>query len=611
MRIDVWGALSVERGEGSLGPKDIPGLKPKQLLEILVAERGHVVSKSRIADLLWSDAVPKNCSATLEAYVSVLRRVLEPGVRAKDSVITTHWGGYQLDVARTTLDLDEFDRLVKLASGQQPVVALELLTEAIALVRGPVLEDEPCAAWAGQLRAVYTQKYVQVLIDAGWLSLITGEAAAALALAERAVAEDPLAEAAYQVLMTAAYTLWRQEDALRAFDRCRRLLAEELGVNPLNATVALHLAILRHEDVAALMPRSGALADAAPPAPPRGSPRLLGRTGELSRLEEALATAMAGRLTLMLVVGDPGMGKTRLAETFVSRVTVPVGSNRCSDLEAKLPYVALSLALRPVLQLGGQGPMPVVTELLRRADQAEPFDHFARMRVMEALAGVVEDNGPFLLVLDDAQWADPETIATLCYLAKRCTTSPVAVLLTCDKGRVGELVRQLPIDVRIDLEELTATDVESLGPGIFEATRGHPLFVTDWLAAAGQSLPDGFTPALRERVITRCWDFGAQSYRLLTVASLLDQPFTPSLLTRLVGASEDTVEQLDQLVDHGILLDAQEAFRFRHPLVQRILSETFSTARRAQLLARAQSLALSPPQRRSTDIGGQPWSAVG
>ncbi len=160
---------------------DFPGLKPKQVLEILVAERGQVVPKSRLADLLWSESLPQNYLATLETYVSVLRQVLEPGVRAKDSVIVTERGGYRLDVERTTVDLEEFDRIVKSAAGQQPVAALEILNTALRLVRGPVLADEPYSGWAEQLRAAYQQKHVQVLVDAGRLSLITGEATAALA----------------------------------------------------------------------------------------------------------------------------------------------------------------------------------------------------------------------------------------------------------------------------------------------------------------------------------------------------------------------------------------------------------------------------------------------
>ena len=602
MRIDVWGTLRVSMDGRVVTPRDFSGVKPKQLLEILVAERGHTVSKSRLAELLWTETLPQNYPATLETYVSVMRQTLEPGGRARDSVVVTEPGGYRLDAGQTTVDIEQFDRLVRTAVDLAPVQALDRLNAALALVRGPVFEDEPYAGWADELRNAYAQKQVQVLIDAGRLSLITGEAGAALALAEQAVSLDPLAEAAYQVLMTASYALWRQEEALRAFDRCRTLLADELGVDPMDETVALHLAILRHEDVASLMPRAvsgpgpvGVLA----PVPATG---LLGRRAELGRLETAVAQALDGHFTIMLVVGDSGIGKTTLAEALTAGVSVAVGTNRCSDLEAELPYVALSLALRPVLQEGAGGPMPVVTELLRRADMAQPFDQFARMRVMESLAQAVEAHSPFVLVLDDAHWADPETIATLGYLRRRCPTTPVAVLLTSARGAVkANVLRSLPVDLRIDLSELTAEDVAPLGEQAFEATQGHPLFVTDWLAARQQGLADGFTPALRERVITRCWDLGPQAYRLLTVAALLEEPFAPALLGNLVGASEDVVDELDLRVEDRLLVTDGEHFRFRHPLVRRVLAETFSTTRRARLLAGAERLAQGPPLRRATD----------
>src|ERR1700712_1117981 len=99
MRFNVFGPLVVETANGNLGPRDFPGVKPKQLLEILVAERGHAVSKARLADLLWNDAMPQNYLATLETYVSVLRQFLQPGGKARDSVIVTEQGGYRLDDA--------------------------------------------------------------------------------------------------------------------------------------------------------------------------------------------------------------------------------------------------------------------------------------------------------------------------------------------------------------------------------------------------------------------------------------------------------------------------------------------------------------------------------
>ena len=593
VQIDVWGTLRVRDAGRVVLPRDFPGIKPKQVLEILVAERGHTVSKSRLAELLWTEELPNNALATLETYVSIMRQTIEPGVAARRSVVVTERGGYRLDADQTVLDTEGFSRLVQSAADLQPVEALAAMNTALALIRGPVFEDEPYAAWAEEFRSTYAQKHVKVLVDAGRLSLVTGEPSAALALAEQAVALDPLAEGGYQVMMTASYALWRQEDALRAFDRCRRLFAEELGVDPMAETVALHLAILRHEDVAGLLPRSHvAVEAAAPPAPSAPAPGLLGRSAHLAQLEEAVARAMTGHFTLMHLVGGRGMGKTKLAAMLAEGSGVPVGLNRCSDLESGLPYVALSLALRPILSDGAHGETPVVTELLRRADLAEPFDQFARLRVMESLAGVVEDSAPFLLILDDAQWADPETLAALGYLRRRCPTAPVAALIVTDvESARRDAIRGLHVDLRLEVAELSADDVAGLGADVFAATGGHPLFVSDWLEARRQGRPGGCTPALRDWVLTRCWDLGPQAYRLLTVGALLDQPFTASLLGRLVGAPEDISEDLELLVAAGLLVSDDEGFMFRHGLVRDVLADTSSTARRVRLSSAAAQLA--------------------
>ena len=607
MRIDVWGTLRIHTPTQVVTGRDFPGIKPKELLEILVAERGHIVSKLRLADLLWPDAPGNDHVATLETYVSVARRTIQPGVRARDSVIVTEPGGYRLDADRTTLDLEEFDRLVREAAELSPLDALAALNTALALIRGPAFEDEPYADWTEPLRASCAHKHVQVLVDAGRLSLVTGEAVEALALAEQAVAADPFAEAAYQILMTASYALWRQEDALRAFERCRKLLADELGVDPMGETVALHMAILRHEDVAGLMPRPPAGKVRAITTKAEPASELIGRRSELATLEAALAQGLGGRFTLLLVVADSGMGKTRLAETLIERATVPVGVNRCSDLEAELPYVALSLALLPLCGASGTGPMPLVRELLRRADLAQPFDEFARMRVMESLADVVQDLSPFLLVLDDVHWADAQTVAALGYLKRRCPNAPVVILLTCNRADLDrQPVRNLQTDLRIDLDELTETELAPFGAEAYAATGGHPMFLADWLQARQEGLNAGFTPALRERIVTQCWHLGPQAYRLLTVAAVLDEPFSASVLGQVVGVDQDICDELDLRVADRLLVSSGEGFSFRHSLVRRILAETFSPARHAQLRASANSITRGNPLRRRTDAGGEP-----
>ena len=593
MRIDVWGPLRITGATGLIGPRDFPGIKPKQLLEVLVAERGHTISKSRLTELLWAGEPPRNAAATLETYVSMMRHTLQPGVRARDSVVITEPGGYRLDETRTTLDLAEFDRLVRAAGGLPPVEALNSLQAALSLVRGQVLEDEPDSDWADALRSAYRHKQVGVLIDAGRLALGTGEPATARSLAEQAVLLEPLAEAAYQVLMTASYALWRQEDALRAFNSCRTLLADELGVAPMDDTLALHLAILRHEDSAMLLPmqpaRPASGSAVSAPGPVGG---LIGRTAEIEQLAAATARARTGHFTISLVVGESGIGKTRLVEALVDRAGLPTGLNRCSDLERGLPYVALSLALRGVLTTDPQQSLPIVTDLLERRDRSEPFDQFARVRIMESLAVAVDTHTPFLLVLDDVQWADAESLAAISYLRRRCPQAPVSVVLTTtSEAAIGPATRQLGVDQRIDLSALSEADLATIGNGAYDATGGHPMFLADWLEVQRRGLAEPCTPALREWVLRQCWDLGPQAYRLLTVGSLLEEPFSPSLLAGLVGAP-DEVDELELWVGGRWLVpDATgTAFHFRRPLVRQILAGTFSAPRRAQLLRQAHDL---------------------
>lgn len=618
MHVSIFGALKVTSAGREVTPRNFPGLKPKQLLEILVVERGHTVSKGRLVDLLWTDRLPQNYLATLETYVSVLRQTLEPGVRARDSLIVTEHGGYRLDMTRVTVDLDQFDALLADAAGAEPTKALELLEQARGIPRGQPLEDEPYADWAAPVRDSYTVRRVQSLIDAGRLSLLTGEPNAAFRFAEEAVSINPLAEAAYQILMTAAYATWRQEVALQAFDRCRRLLADELGVDPLDETVALHMAILRHEDAASMMPRAAVPEPPAPvpavarqpaPAPPETTSadaplHLLGRRAELHSLETAARTALNGRFSLLLVVGEPGMGKTTIAEVLASRLNVMAGFNRCSDLESNLPYAALSLALRPVLTPASADTIPLLADLLRRSAAAQPFDEFARLATMEGLAHELKDTEPVLLVLDDAQWADDETITTLGYLRRRSPTTPVAVVLTCNRlGLRREALRNLTVDLRVDLDLLTPQELAPLDdPDAIAATSGHPMFVAAWCEARQNQLEETFPPAVRDRTITRCWDLGPKAYRLLAIASVLDQPVQPNQLAALVGAPIDEIAgELDDLVEQRILTGDAKGFRFRVAPERKILSETMSTVRCDLLRRKAAEVSADPPRRRATD----------
>ena len=606
LRVHLFGRLLVLDGTRELTARSFSGVKPKQLFELLVLERGHSVSKERLANAVWGEQLPRNYMATLETYVSVLRRSLLPGARARDSVVLTDHGGYRVDESQLDVDLDAFDALLARAATAAPLEALTTLQSALTLVRGTVLEDEPYAEWANAVRETYLQRRVQALIDAARLSLLSGDGTGAVQLAEQAVALNPLAEPAYQVLMTAAYSMWRQEDALQAFDRCRRLLGAELGVDPMDETVALHLAILRHEDVASLLAGLQPAGQRVTISADTSSLPLLARETELAQLVGALDRARGGRLQLVLVTGDLGVGKTRLVQTFLDRhVDLPVGSNRCSDLERELPYLALSLALRPILADTGSSGLPVLDELLERIGPAEAFDRFARLRAMESLATSVTERAPFVLWLDDVQWADDETLRTLNFLQRRCERAGLLVLLTCERAALSrDPLRTLQPDLRVDLGLLPEESLRDLGHDeLFAVTGGHPLFVDGWLKARARGLLEPFPPELRELVITTCWDLGPQAYRLLTVLAALEGPVPPTLLSRLLGIQDGEVaEELDRLASAGYLTATPSEVAFRLPAVRVVLAETMSPAR-AYLLRQQAAAALTSgsPRRRATD----------
>ena len=597
LRIAAFGPLTVRTSRGQLEVGDFPAAKPRELLEVLVSNRGHRVSKSRLAAHLWGDQPPRNDAAALETYVSVLRRTLRRLGEGSGAVVVTEPGGYRLGPAGVEVDLDVFDRAVKAASGAVPTAALASLLHALTLVRGDVLEDAPDAPWVTTLRDTYRDRHVEVLVDAGRLSLVTGDATAALDLARRATALAPLSEPPYQVLMTAAYALGRQSEALEAFDRCRRLLADELGTDPLDKTVDLHLAILRHEAVAELVPGQRTAPDRPSSRPTSvGPPALLDREQEVAALLEAAHRAEQGRFTVAVVSGSTGMGKTRLVEAAVTAAGLPLAANRCSDLESEVPFLALTLALAGVAASGGTG-LPGVQGLLEHGE-AGTSPGLPQLALLERFALALDGTTPFVLWLDDVQWADHDTLTALSYLQRRSPALPVLVVLSCDRSRASaEHLRRLRPDLRVDLRPLSRACVDRLGhEDLFARTAGHPLFVDGWLRARREGLLQPYPADLCEGVLMQCWDAGPQAYRLLGVAAPLDGPsFPPQLLADLAGLPlEDVMADLDRLFELGLLQAHGAEMCFSTPALRTVLLGALSPASQAITRERAEALGVLP-----------------
>lgn len=238
LHVCLFGDTQVRDGTRILGPGDFGGRKPRLILEALAVHRGRQVSKDRLVDILWQDRRPPDHVATLESYVSLLRRRLEPGTPARNSVIRTVPRAYLLDPSTTRTDLDLFDALVDEAGRRSDDEALSLLDRASALASTDLLASSDGAYWVEPVRVDYRRRAVDAALTAAEL-VLPRDPGATLRLAGRALELDVLCEPAWRLMMRAHAAAGHRNQALHAYRSCRRLLAEELGVAPTPGTRAL------------------------------------------------------------------------------------------------------------------------------------------------------------------------------------------------------------------------------------------------------------------------------------------------------------------------------------------------------------------------------------
>lgn len=252
INVSLFGETRVTDGDRRLGPRDLAGVKPRQVLEYLALNLGQPVSKSRLVDVLWPDGAPDGAIPTLEAYVSVLRRAIQPKTPARQSVIRTIHGGYCLDADAVTVDLHEFNRLLQDAASSGTPCAV--LRTALTLAEGELLASEGDATWAEHARADVRHDLVQACTLAALRALAAGDHEDAITSARRVLAMDPYAEEAARCLVEALWRAGRRGEALREYDRLRTTLVEELGIEPSAPTRALYLQVLQDEEVAPARP---------------------------------------------------------------------------------------------------------------------------------------------------------------------------------------------------------------------------------------------------------------------------------------------------------------------------------------------------------------------
>ena len=558
--IRLFGALEVEDDARMLGARDLGGARPKQVLEILLAARGHHVSTDRLADLLWGAEQPRDPPGSLQTFVSVLRRRLAADRDRARELVITETEAYRFATDLVELDLDCFDQLLERSAHEPTHAARRSLERALALVRGDVLEDEPYALWAQELRGTYRGRVLGAHLEAADAALAEFDYGAALAHAEAAAALDRFSERAQRTAMLALYALGRQHDALATYREFRARLDRELGLEPTSETRMLETAILRQQEIQSLLPRA----------------------------IQPTQRALAGSFALVLVEGEAGLGKTRLLDEIVMNIVgARIGQASCSELEQHLPYVPLAAALRSALsgvELDGKR-LPALAQILPELALRAPH-RYADVDALEALVALVVEHALLVLVIDDLHSADPSTLAALGYLQRRCADVPAMVLGAVRAGAAfaNQPLRLLQPDALVRLEPLSSTDLAPLGiPDLHESTGGNPRFVAETVSNGNRP---ALSPALADALLGQCRAAGAYGHRVLLAASLLQQPFQPETLAELLHVdATELAEELERLCEHRILRVDGFHFRFRYDLVRQVLLTSISPARRRLLQA--------------------------
>ena len=230
--VHVFGHTTVRTPDRILRASDFTGVKPRQILELIALGRGEPVRKAAIAEHIWSGRPPRRWQVTLESYVALLRRAMQPGVPGRATVLCTTPGGYRLDTERIAIDLHDFEGLTRRAAHAAPPDALPLWEQAVEIADATLLATEPYAAWAVDARRTHERLLHTAAATGAETALTLRTAERAVPLARRATELDPLSEHGWQLLIRAELAAGRRAEAAHAFHTCRASLRRDLGLEP-------------------------------------------------------------------------------------------------------------------------------------------------------------------------------------------------------------------------------------------------------------------------------------------------------------------------------------------------------------------------------------------
>ena len=621
--IRLLGAQAVV--DGATGRIRTGSSRTLALLGLLIARTGRPQDRAAIAGQFWPESGNGQALTNLRRELHDLRRILGED----DSLEITPGQLCWHDRGRHDIDLSTFLRESAATEGVPDEVAVTHGSVALEHYGGPLLpglDDE----WLDALRSELEQRCTALCQRLYLAARATGRTDVAMVALDKLLTVDPFNEPAHRALIQLHADSGDRAGAISIYHRLATLLERELGVAPASLTTALVTELLGDTG------RPGTLGVRDPLA--IAEPDLVGRTAELSTLLACWHDASVGHARVLVVYGGAGVGKSRLVSELVRRARgegTVVGRSICFDTGGRLSLAPVADWLRHSELIAARGRLS--PEWIAEVDRLVPAetqsaaqpqrgpgppteDVWQRHRFFEAVArALLAPARPLLLVLDNLQWSDPDTLSFVRFLLNFAPTAPLLVATTVRSGArdldpaieawLGQM-RDEGLLTEISLGPLAIAETTALASALtgrrldaaeaellYDATGGFPLYVVEAARSAAQDQPGvssgqllGWMGILPKRI----QQLSPAGREVAGLAAALGRDFSIPLLAEASDLDVETVVvAVDELWRRRIIRQVGDRYNFSHDLLRSAAYDAVTPARRWLLHRRlAQALEL-------------------
>lgn len=616
LQIQLLGNFQLQSADGTLIAFDSSRLQ--SLLAYLLLHAGSPQPRQQIAYAFWPVSEESQARTNLRKLFLQLRRALPDadGYLIFDNQ-TIQW---QTD-APWTCDVHHVQLLLKQL--RENPLDQDALTALFERYRGELLPS--CYDdWIVPLRERLHQDVMAALDHL--VTLLENQRAygEGIRYAQRLLSFDPLEEKSYQRLMRLRAADGDRAGALKVYAECAEILERELGVEPSAETAALYEQ-LRQAKSTLVTPQM--TAPTKSPLPP-----LVGRQTEWQILRNAWQQAVRGRARFVTIAGEAGIGKTRLAEELLiwaEQQGIAAVRTRSYQAQGALAYAPIAELLQAEniarrVQLLNENRLTQVARLLPKLLEEHPnltppqpmTESWQRQQFFDALAhAILADGQPLLLLFDDLQWADGETLTWLHFLLRAAATSPLLIVGTIRTGEIADdhplpslldSLRRDDLLTEIALAPLNAEEVQALAQSLqdgdladeqlarlYADTEGNPLFVVESVRARQDAPQDqdegaaqsGLPPKIYSVIRSRLTQLSPETQTLVNLAAVIGRSFTYDVLMEASAMGEDeVVDSLDELLARQIIREQSgDSYDFSHDRIRDVAYSEISRIRRRLL----------------------------